>query len=304
METKIPNKNVGFLLVLLASFLYGIMPALTQRAYAAGVTVESVLTGRYLIGTALIWIYILLKKKDLRVGGKNFAFLIAVGLDVFVCVFCMTSSYAYIPGAIASLIVFLYIVIVNVVEMISGKEKAYPIRILCLALTIVGLIAVVYAPSEGTSLNIKGVLLACVAGVLYALWAMGMGAKRLSGFSAEVTMGYMLLVPTAANVIKCILAGSPVFPETPEQWLYIVLLALSPGFVAPVAFCAAVKMIGASTASMINTSEPVFAYFAGIVLMSDRISWNATLGGVLIVVGLLLLNITERRRDLRIKSNL
>jgi drug/metabolite transporter (DMT)-like permease len=296
------NKNIGFLLVLLTSVLYGIMPALTQSAYAAGVTVESVLTGRYLIGTTLIWVYILLTRKPLKVGKANFLYLMAVGVDVFVCVFCMTSSYRFLPGAITSLITFLYIVIVNVVEILMGRERAQAFRIVCLLLTVGGLVLVVYTPSGGVSFNMAGIILALIAGVLYAVWAMSMGAKRFAAFSAEVTMGYMLIVPTIANVVKCLISGSPVLPETGEQWLYIVLLGLSPGFIAPIAFCAAVKRIGASTASMINTSEPVFAYFAGMIFMNDKLSFNATFGGLLVVAGLLLLNIMERRKDKNISE--
>jgi drug/metabolite transporter (DMT)-like permease len=283
------------LLVLLASVLYGLMPSLTQRAYALGMTVESVLTGRYLIGTTLIWIYILLTKKPLRVGRKNALLLMGVGVDVFVCVFCMTTSYRYLPGAIASLIVFLYIVIVNVAEIAMGTERAQAVRIVCLFLTVGGLVLVVYAPSGTNSLSGTGVIFAIVAGVLYAIWAMSMGAKRFRPFSAEVTMGYMLIVPTAANTIKCALSGLPILPTTGEQWFYIILLGLSPGFIAPIAFCAAVKRIGASMSSMINTSEPVFAYFAGMLLMNDRLSLRATLGGALVVIGLLMLNILERK---------
>jgi drug/metabolite transporter (DMT)-like permease len=296
-RSVISKRNMGFLLVLLTSSLYGIMPALTQRAYAAGVTVETVLTGRYLIGTTLIWIFILITRKPLKVGKANFFYLMAVGVNVFVCVFCMTSSYKFLPGAITSLITFLYIVIVNVVEILIGRERAQLFRIVCLMLTVGGLILVVYTPSGGVSLSAQGILLAVAAGVFYAIWAMSMGAKRFAPFSAEVTMGYMLIVPTLANVAKCIMEGAPILPQTAEQWLYVGLLALSPGFIAPIAFCAAVKMIGASTASMINTSEPVFAYFAGMILMGDRLSVNATLGGVLVVAGLLLLNIMERRRE-------
>jgi drug/metabolite transporter (DMT)-like permease len=291
------NKNSGFLLVLLACVLYGIMPALTQRAYAAGVTVGTVLAGRYMIGTTLIWVFILLTKKPLRVGGKNFLYLMAVGVNVFVCVFCMTSSYRFLPGAITSLITFLYIVIVNVVEILIGRERAQAFRIVCLLLTVGGLVLVVYTPSGGVPLNATGILFALAAGVLYAVWAMSMGAKRFEPFSAEVTMGYMLIIPTVANMINCVASDSPLLPVTAEQWLYVGLLGLSPGFIAPIAFCAAVKRIGASTASMINTSEPVFAYFAGILLMSDRLSFNATIGGVFIVAGLLLLNIMERKKS-------
>jgi multidrug transporter EmrE-like cation transporter len=37
----------------------------------------------------------------------------------------------------------MYIVIVNVIELIMGKERARPSRIVCLLLTVVGLVAVV-----------------------------------------------------------------------------------------------------------------------------------------------------------------
>ncbi|MDR0851435.1 MAG: DMT family transporter [Clostridiales Family XIII bacterium] len=291
------NRNIGFLFVLLTSLLYGLMPAVSQRAYAVGVTVETLLTGRYLIGGSLIWIYILLTKKNFKVGRGNFGFLMLVSVDLFGCAFFMNSSYAFIPGAVASLLVFCYIIIVNAVEMISGRERVYPMRILCLVLTVIGMVAVVYSPVGSVGLSIKGILFALSSGVLYAVWTICMGAKRLSGISSEVTMGYLIIVPLILNALTCISSGSPLLPQTPEQWSYIGYLGLSAGFIAPVAFTAAIKRIGASTASMINTSEPVFAYFAGILLMSDKLSWNATLGGVVIVAGLLLLNITERRRD-------
>jgi drug/metabolite transporter (DMT)-like permease len=287
---------MGFLLVLLTSFLYGVMPALTQRAYAAGMTVETVLTGRYILGTSLIWIFILITKKPVRVGAKQLGLMTLVGVNIFACVFSMASSYRFLPGAIASLITFMYIVIVNVIEMIMGKEKARPTRLLCMSLTIVGLVAVVYTPTGGNALSAKGILLALLAGALYAVWALSMGAKSFHGSSAEVMMGYTLLVPTFTNAVKCAISGQPLLPDTPEQWLYIVLLGLAPGFIAPVMFSTAIRVIGAGTASIINTSEPVFAYFAGLIIMSDHLSWNATLGGALIVIGILLLNISERKR--------
>jgi drug/metabolite transporter (DMT)-like permease len=259
-------------------------------------SVETVLTGRYLIGTTLIWIFILITKKPARVDAKKVWLMMLVGVNIFVCVFSMTSSYKFLPGAIASLIVFMYIVIVNVIELITGRERARPVRIVCLVLTVVGLVAVVYTPAGGVPLSPKGILLAMLAGVLYAVWALSMGAKSFRGFSAEVMMGYTLLVPTVANVVKCAASGQPILPETPEQWVYIVLLGLSPGFIAPVAFSTAVRLIGAGTASIINTSEPVFAYFAGLALMSDHLSGNAMVGGALILVGILFLNISERKK--------
>jgi drug/metabolite transporter (DMT)-like permease len=296
------KSNWGFFLVILASCLYGIMPALTQRAYAAGMTVETVLTGRYVIGTALIWIFVLATKRKARTQGKTVLLMLLIGINIFVCVFCMTSSYKFLPGAIASLICFMYIVIVNVFELLTGREKPYPIRLLCLVLTVIGLVCVVYTPAGGVAINKTGIIFAIAAGTLYAVWAISMGIRPLRGISAEVMMGYTLLVPTFANLAKCILSGQSPIPETPEQWLYILLLGISPGFIAPIAFSTAVRLIGAGSASMVNTSEPVFAYFAGLILMGDQLSRNAMLGGVLIIAGILLLKISEHRNSTRAES--
>jgi drug/metabolite transporter (DMT)-like permease len=289
-------RNTAFLLVFLASFLYGVMPAITQRAYAAGMTVETVLTGRYVIGTLLIWLFIRAAKKNTRVGAKNFWLMMLVGADIFVCAFSMTSCYKFLPGAVASLLVFMYIVIVNAVELFTGREKLRPSRIFCLLMTVAGLVAVVYTPADGSALSAKGIVLALLAGLFYAAWALSMGARSFRGFGAELMMGYTLLFPTVANAVKCVASGQSLIPETPEQWLYVILLGLGPGFIAPVAFSTAVRIIGAGTASIINTSEPVFAYFAGLFLMSDRLSPNATFGGALIIIGILFLNISEKRR--------
>jgi len=60
-------------------------------------------------------------------------------------------------------------------------------------------------------------------------------------------------------------------------------------------YCMSVKKIGASDTSLTNTTEPVFAYLAGILIMADRISWNATVGGILVVSSVFLLNLPGRK---------
>lgn len=292
------KKNLGFILVIITSICYGTMPAVTQKCYALGLSVETTLATRYLLGTSLIWLFILIAKRPWRTSGRQLIFLLIIGVISFCCTFCMSSSYRYLPGAIAAILVFLYIIYVNVIEVIIGREKVYRSRVLCLVFIIIGVILVIYTPGDINGLSFTGIVLAFLAGVFYAAMSMGMGAKRVKNISAEVIMGYVLLVPTIIIVAKCVIEGDPVFPSESWQWFWTIILAIGPGFLASICFCAAVKIIGASTASMINTSEPVFAYFAGILIMSDKITWTATLGGLVVVIVILVLNITERKREL------
>lgn len=265
---------------------------LSQKAYNTGLQPETVLTGRYIIGTCLVWIYIFLTKKKVAIGRKNILLLFLVGVNIFVCVFCMTSSYYYLPGAIASLIVFSYIILVNIFELLTGRIKPRVILFVCLICTLIGLVLVVYVPSGShIKLSMTGIILALIAGILYSVWAISMGARTFDSFSPEVMMGFSLIIPAICNIVKCIIAGEPVFPETIEQWVYIGLLGISPGFIAPISFSNAIRLIGPSKASIINTSEPVFAFFAGLLIMGDHLSFNAIIGGILIIVGIFILKL-------------
>jgi len=272
------------------------MPAITQKAIALGLSVETILSGRYLLGTVLIWLYILLKKRDVQVGRNNMAFLLFIGCIMFVCTVLMSESYKHIPGAVAAILVFLYVAIVVVLEIIMGREKVQRFRMICLSFALVGMIAVVWTPEGGTKLSFLGISLALAAGFTYALSAVAMAAGCLAVVSAEVVMGYAYLVPMLFNSIRCIAAGLALFPGEPAQWACILLLGFGSGFIAPVAFCQAIKLIGASDAALINTMEPLVAYLAGIIIMSDHISWNATLGGVLIAGSILFLNLSKKKQ--------
>ena len=53
-------KLKGFLYVIITCLTYGIMPALTQLSYKAGLSVNTMLFGRLTFGAAFIWLTILI----------------------------------------------------------------------------------------------------------------------------------------------------------------------------------------------------------------------------------------------------
>ena len=55
-------------------------------------------------------------------------------------------------------------------------------------------------------------------------------------------------------------------------------------------FFKGLKLIGGTNAALLNMTEPVIAYLAGVLLMGDRIELRALLGGALIILAMILLN--------------
>lgn len=299
---KIDNRVKGFIFVMLTCITYGIMPALTQLSYKAGLSVGTMLFGRLSLGALLIWATIFIKRLQFRVNKKHLGFMLLTGCASVVQMITMSESYRFLPGAIVSLLLFLYVSVVVVIEILIGREKFNKTRIICLLCSFAGLALVIWTPGQGIQLSGTGVVLVLIAAFFYGLYAIGLGEKRTRALDSEVVIGYMLIPPIFFSLARCIASGEPIFPQTPEQVLYIFLLAFFCLFVAAVCFAKGVKYIGSSNAAIFNTFEPVVAYFAGIVLMDDKVSVNAILGGLLILGAIIYLNL-EKRLSLQKKAD-
>jgi len=290
-------KLKGFLYVIITCLTYGIMPALTQLSYKAGLSVNTMLFGRLTLGAALIWLTILVRKLHFRVDKKQLIFMLFTGCASVVQMITMSESYRFLPGAVVSLLMFLYVSVVVVIEILIGREKFDKRRIICLLCTFGGLVLVIWTPGAGFQLNGVGIVLALTAAFFYGLYAVGLGEKRTRALDSEVVIGYMLIPPIFFSFIRCLASGDPILPQTSLQGMYVLLLAFFCLFVAAVSFCKGVKYIGSSRAAIINTFEPVVAYFAGIVLMNDKITFNAILGGILILGAIIFLNLEKSGKD-------
>jgi drug/metabolite transporter (DMT)-like permease len=296
MTEQQKTRLIGFGLVLVASIFNGLIPSSTQYAMKSGLSIETILVVRYFIGTGLLWLYIFLGKKSWQVSGELRFFMILLGVLLFGATTVINESYKYLPGAVAQILVFLYVVIVVIIEIFTGNQRIVPKRILCLIAAFLGLLFVVWPWGAFSDTRLLGSLLALGGAFFYALQTLGLGSNRLRNVDAVVITGYMNLFIFMATLLRCLLAGEPLLPQEATPWWPLLTLGVGAAFVAPVAFCLAVKKIGASDTSLTNTSEPVFAYLAGILIMSDRISWNATFGGIMVLSSVVLLNMPGKRR--------
>jgi drug/metabolite transporter (DMT)-like permease len=293
------NKNIiGVILVLFTSFGYGTMPAVTQRAFSAGLSVETILASRFTLAVLILWIYLIIKKYPYKLDKKHILFLLLLGILIVSVSTFLNESYKYVPGAISSLIVSLYVVFVLIIEIIIGREKIIITKIFCVLLASIGLI-IIMLPKDGIFFSPVGILFACIAGISYAFFVLGLGEKRTKNVMSEIVTSYTLLPSAVINILRCFLTEQPIIPESFSQWIYIIYLSFVSTFFAGVCFCKAVKYIGSSNAALINTIEPFIAYLAGIILMSDIISLKAIIGSIFIIVSIVYLNLSERK----IKNN-
>src|SRR3954454_23195475 len=143
------------------------------------------------------------------------------------------------------------------------------------------------------AISLPGVGLALCAGASYAGYTLA--AKRmLHAHSPETVMagafglGAILLAPVL------VLAGGDL--ATPGGAALIVFLGVIPTAVAYLLFARGLRVLSAAETATLTLAEPLTAALLGVVVLSERLSAPAALGGVLILGGLIVLGAPDVRR--------
>jgi drug/metabolite transporter (DMT)-like permease len=280
---------------LLVSLFFGLMPAVTQLSFKTGLSVETMLAGRYFITLVITWVYIYTQKTDFRIEKRQFYFLMLIGFTYAGVAVFINQAYQYLPGSIASMLVFTYVSITVVVAVLIKREKANRIKGFCVLLSLIGIVLISWAPAGGSQLSLLGLISVFLAAFFYAMYALLLGGKRIKHLDDIVIVGYVLIAPTLFNIGRCLVSDKPLIPASFPQLLYILGLAVFCTFLTQLFFCKAVKLIGSSNSAIINTIEPVIAYFAGMFLMGDQLTLKAIIGGVLVLSSVILLNVSNSK---------
>lgn len=289
-KNRIGTEGKGIVYVLLVSLIFGLMPAVTQMSFRAGLSVETMLAGRYVLTLLLTWVYIRSKRIDCRIRSRQLALLLTVGLVYSGVAVCINQSYLYLPGSIASVLVFLYVSMTLILTFLSRREPVSMVKILCVLLSLAGMLVIIQDPSGSLDLPLAGLVFVFLAAFFYSIYSFSLGTELLKEVDDTAIVGYILIIPSIANVIRCLVSGQPLLPADGAQLGFVLILAVFCTFLAQVLYCKAVKAIGSASAAIINTQEPVIAYGAGMVLMGELLPWNAWVGGGLILTSVILLN--------------
>lgn len=286
---------MGILSVLIASFGFGTMPAMAQRAFLTGMSTQTLLAFRFIIATALIWGYVLVRKLPFRMQGRQILHLLLLGvLSIGVGLF-LIESYQYVPGVIATLIAFSYVIQVIIIEILIGREKPKLYKFGSVLMASAGIFIVVWNPEGSVSFHPLGVLLAFLAALCNASLVIGLGSKKIRGTTPELVIAYTILPALLFNVARCLASRQPLLPENAAQLGYGLYIAVFSTVLAFLFFFNGVRLIGGSDAALVNMTEPLVAYLAGILLMSDIVSAKALAGGLLVIAAIVWLNIRERK---------
>jgi drug/metabolite transporter (DMT)-like permease len=271
------------------------MAIFAKEAYATGATVVTLLSIRFLMAAALFWVLVAVRGARLpsrRVVVASLA-LGAIGYAAQAGLFF--GALTHIDASLTSLLLYLYPLLVFLGAVAAGRERVTGRRVGALALASAGAALVLMGGSLG-ALDGVGVAMALGAAVVYAAYILVadrvVGAVDAFMLAALVTTG-----ATASTLAVGAGSGSLDLHFAAAGWGWIAAMALGSTVLGVSTFFAGLRAVGAATASIVSTAEPVVTVALATLVYGEALGASQLAGGVLVLGAVVILQLREGTVD-------
>lgn len=267
---------------------FGAMAIFAKKAYAAGGDVVSLLTLRFVLAGAAFW----LLTRAVRAARPSRR-VVRAGLLLGGVGYAAQSGLYFgalerIEASLTALLLYTYPALVVVGALALGRERATPRRVGALLLA-----------SGGTGLVLAGGGTGSVDGLGVA---MGLGAALAYTAYILVSEGVLeeaeplvlsALIATGAavtfTVASLVRGGGPDLGFIADGWVWLLGIVVVSTVLPVLAFFAGVRRVGASTASIVSTAEPVVTVGLAALVFSESLGVVQLAGGALVLVAVVVL---------------
>ena len=140
-------KLKGFLLAALAAAAYGTNPAFAIPLYEQGMSANSVLFFRYVIGLPLLALLIKARGHSLKLQRRQIAPVGILGTLMAFSSLSLFESYNFMNSGVASTLLFGYPIMVAMLMSLFFRERFKLTTAVCLTIMVVGLLLLVKTDS-------------------------------------------------------------------------------------------------------------------------------------------------------------
>lgn len=280
------SQTVGVLMALVAAACFGTLAIFGKIAEDIGLDTTTLLTYRFVIGAALIWLGLVFWGRGRLLGSHKRRVALALGLLYAIFTGLYFWGLLFIPAGLTALVFYTYPVYVYVlaVWLLDESLSGYKLGALVLALSGVAFIV----SGDADAVDIVGVGLVLLAALGLAGYVVASRAA-LGNIAPDILAGTAMLGTAAFFVVFGVGSGRLATPGGTDQWLVVFGIG-SIGTAIPIfLYITALSRIQASHASVLGTAEPLVAVVLGIVILDEALNALLFVGGALILVGIVII---------------
>jgi drug/metabolite transporter (DMT)-like permease len=269
-------------MVLVSAAAFGTMAVIADGAQREGLNVVTLLFLRFALAAVVLWGAMLIRRESVP-RGRPLLLGIAMGGVLYLAQsYSFFSALREIPAALASLLLYLYPVLVTIFSAMFFGERMTPGKTGALALALLGTVLTIGPVGSG---NLTGILFGVASAVGYAAYIL-VGTKVAQDVaplpSTAIVMG-------STAVSYAVIGGLQGFsPITPAGFGWAAALA-AVSVIAVGGFLAGLEEVGPVEASILSALEPIVTAILAAAFLSQKLTTVQLAGGGLILAAVVLL---------------
>lgn len=276
---------IGFALVIGSAFCYSALSIFGKMAFAAGLTLPSLLSTRFTIGAAILWAWVglvpRLRREAAALPGRRAVGLLLWGVFGYAGqAVLFFAALRLIPASLTETLLYTMPAFVAIITWARTGRRPETWRLAAITLALVGT-ALCAGPIEGKA-HAGGALLALVAAVWYASFLIAL--HRLTAGLPGVLSGAVIITGAAAACdLGVLVLGWFELPHSAAAWGALVGTVLSSTVFGFVLYVAGIKRVGPHVTSILSTFEPVGTILLAALFLGERLLPLQWAGAALII---------------------
>jgi drug/metabolite transporter (DMT)-like permease len=285
-RTAAADRRRGIALCVVSACGFGLMAIFAKEAYRAGLGVTSLLAARFVMAAAVLWAIVAVRPPAARPSPRLVATCFGLGAIGYAAqAGLFFSALRHIDASLTSLLLYTYPALVFCAAVALRREHFTALKAGALVLASGGAALVLLGGGTG-GLQATGVLLALGAAATYTAYILV--ADGVVARVDPVLMGALVTSGAAATFLAAGAAGSSL-AFTAGGWIWIAAIALFSTVLPIVTFMLGMRSVGAATASIVSTVEPVVTVALAIALFDEGLGVTQAAGGVLVLAAVVAL---------------
>jgi drug/metabolite transporter (DMT)-like permease len=276
---------LGTGLVLVSATALATSAVLVKIAYRVGLSLDQVLSLRFLLSTPLLAAAMLLLHQHVtQLGRRRIIVLFLMGAAGYASqTFAFYAALRTLPASLVALVAYIYPALVAVGSWLLFGQRIGLRHGIALGASFLGIVLLVGARLEWST----GIALALITPVIYAAYILT-GDRVMRGTPALPATAVVIFGAAVTWTLIWALHGSM---ELPSQtgWLVVLAIALIPTLAGILLFLAGLRRIGGARTALLSSSEPVITVALAALFLGDRLTGVQVAGGALVVAAVLLL---------------
>lgn len=292
-----PERWLGYPLVLLAACLWGLIGIIAKGILETGVGPVEIAFWRAALGGSLFVVHAAvvgrlgLEPASVRHKLRDLAWFAAFGL-IGVTLFYAALNLSIDRGGISLAFILLYTApaFVAIFAWWLLREPLGVRKAALVGLAMAGVALVASDRGTGIQVSVPAVAWGLAAGASYASYYIF--GKWMLGRYRPVSI-YAFVLPVGAVGLFPLVDFAP---KTPTAWLLLVLLAVVSTYIAYLAYFTGLKRVEASRAVLVATIEPVVAAVLAAAVFGERFGTAGFVGSALVLTAAALSSVRRQRK--------